>query len=105
MAFSRWLGSVIRTSRSSTKYYELGEEKESQTTWKTKSAVAEIKNAAGGLVVSDPGVLGGTPVFLVPLYPFGVFNVWRIMRSGAHDLERGGKTVWGGREYVLQARD
>src|SRR6266516_1971825 len=27
------------------------------------SAVAEIKNAAGGLVVSNPGILGGTPVF------------------------------------------
>jgi uncharacterized protein (DUF433 family) len=27
------------------------------------SAVAEIKNAAGGLVVSKPGILGGTPVF------------------------------------------
>ncbi|HMJ89594.1 MAG TPA: DUF433 domain-containing protein [Candidatus Acidoferrum sp.] len=27
------------------------------------SAVAEIKTAAGGLVVSKRGVLGGTPVF------------------------------------------
>ena len=27
------------------------------------SAVAEIKQAADGLVVSDPGILGGTPVF------------------------------------------
>jgi len=27
------------------------------------SAVAEIKSAAGGLVVSNPGILGGTPVF------------------------------------------
>jgi len=27
------------------------------------SAVAEIKKAAGGLVVSNPGILGGTPVF------------------------------------------
>ena len=27
------------------------------------SAVAEIKTAAGGLVVSNPGILGGTPVF------------------------------------------
>ncbi len=25
--------------------------------------VAEIKSAAGGLVVSNPGILGGTPVF------------------------------------------
>lgn len=27
------------------------------------STVAEIKTAAGGLVVSNPGILGGTPVF------------------------------------------
>jgi len=27
------------------------------------SALAEIKTAAGGLVVSNPGILGGTPVF------------------------------------------
>jgi len=27
------------------------------------SAVAEIKLAANGLVVSNPGILGGTPVF------------------------------------------
>ena len=27
------------------------------------SAVSEIKMAAGGLVVSNPGILGGTPVF------------------------------------------
>jgi uncharacterized protein (DUF433 family) len=27
------------------------------------SSVAEIKTAAGGLVVSNPGILGGTPVF------------------------------------------
>ncbi len=27
------------------------------------SAVAEIKTAAGGLVVSNPGILGGAPVF------------------------------------------
>jgi len=27
------------------------------------SAVAEVKTAAGGLVVSNPGILGGTPVF------------------------------------------
>ena len=27
------------------------------------SNVAEIKSAAGGLVVSNPGILGGTPVF------------------------------------------
>lgn len=26
-------------------------------------AIAEIKNAADGLVVSNPGILGGTPVF------------------------------------------
>ena len=26
-------------------------------------AVAEIKTAAAGLVVSNPGILGGTPVF------------------------------------------
>ncbi len=27
------------------------------------STVAEIKSAAGGLVVSNPGILAGTPVF------------------------------------------
>ena len=27
------------------------------------SDVAEIKTVAGGLVVSNPGILGGTPVF------------------------------------------
>ena len=27
------------------------------------NAVAEIKTGAGGLVVSNPGILGGTPVF------------------------------------------
>jgi uncharacterized protein (DUF433 family) len=27
------------------------------------SSVAEIRSAAGGLVVSNPGILGGTPVF------------------------------------------
>jgi len=27
------------------------------------SAVDELKRAAGGLVVSNPGILGGTPVF------------------------------------------
>jgi uncharacterized protein (DUF433 family) len=27
------------------------------------STVAEIKTAAGGLVVSNPAILGGTPVF------------------------------------------
>ena len=27
------------------------------------STVAEIKTAAGGLVVSNPGILGGMPVF------------------------------------------
>jgi uncharacterized protein (DUF433 family) len=27
------------------------------------SAVAEIKTAANGLVMSNPGILGGTPVF------------------------------------------
>ena len=27
------------------------------------SAIAEIKTAAGGLVVSNPGILAGTPVF------------------------------------------
>ena len=26
-------------------------------------AAAEIKSAAGGLVISNPGILGGTPVF------------------------------------------
>lgn len=30
---------------------------------KSMSTVAEIKTAAGGLVVSNPGILGGTPVF------------------------------------------
>ena len=29
----------------------------------TMNAVAEIKTGAGGLVVSNPGILGGTPVF------------------------------------------
>ena len=28
------------------------------------STVGEIKTAAGGLVLSNPGILGGTPVFL-----------------------------------------
>lgn len=27
------------------------------------STTAEVKTAAGGLVVSNPGVLGGTPIF------------------------------------------
>ena len=27
------------------------------------SVVAEVKTAAGGLVMSNPGILGGTPVF------------------------------------------
>ncbi len=27
------------------------------------SAAAEVKTAAGGLVMSNPGILGGTPVF------------------------------------------
>lgn len=27
------------------------------------NAVADIKSAAGGVVVSSPGILGGTPVF------------------------------------------
>jgi uncharacterized protein (DUF433 family) len=27
------------------------------------SAVAEVKTAGGGLVMSNPGILGGTPVF------------------------------------------
>jgi len=27
------------------------------------SSIAEIRSAAGGLVVSNPGILGGTPVF------------------------------------------
>jgi uncharacterized protein (DUF433 family) len=27
------------------------------------SAVVEVKTAAGGLVMSNPGILGGTPVF------------------------------------------
>src|SRR5438477_3783228 len=34
-----------------------------QFTFWFMSAVAEIKSAAGGLVVSNPGILGGTPVF------------------------------------------
>lgn len=29
----------------------------------TMNAVAEISTGAGGLVVSDPGILGGAPVF------------------------------------------
>jgi uncharacterized protein (DUF433 family) len=29
----------------------------------TMAAVAEIKTAAGGLVLSNPAILGGTPVF------------------------------------------
>ena len=32
-------------------------------TFRSVSIVAEHKSAAGGLVVSNPGVLGGTPVF------------------------------------------
>jgi uncharacterized protein (DUF433 family) len=32
-------------------------------TLETMSATAEIKTAGGGLVVSNPGILGGTPVF------------------------------------------
>lgn len=33
------------------------------------SAIAEIKTAAGGLVVSNPGILGGTPVFRATRLP------------------------------------
>jgi uncharacterized protein (DUF433 family) len=33
------------------------------------STVAEIKNAAEGLVVSNPGILGGTPVFRATRLP------------------------------------
>lgn len=34
-----------------------------QLNFHTMSTVAEIKTAAAGLVVSNPGILGGTPVF------------------------------------------
>jgi len=34
-----------------------------RTNFPLMNAVAEIKSAAGGLVVSNPGILGGTPVF------------------------------------------
>jgi len=33
------------------------------------SALAEIKTAAGGLVVSNPGILGGQPVFRATRLP------------------------------------
>lgn len=33
------------------------------------SVATEIKTAAGGLVVSNPGILGGTPVFCGTLLP------------------------------------
>src|SRR5687768_9646045 len=33
------------------------------TSLQTMNAVADIKTAARGLVVSNPGILGGTPVF------------------------------------------
>jgi uncharacterized protein (DUF433 family) len=36
---------------------------------KSMSTVAEIKTAAGGLVVSNPGILGGTPVFCATRLP------------------------------------
>jgi uncharacterized protein (DUF433 family) len=31
--------------------------------FRTMAAVAEIRTAAGGLVLSNPAILGGTPVF------------------------------------------
>ena len=36
-------------------------------------AIAEIKTAAGGLVVSNPGILGGTPVFRGTRMPVQTF--------------------------------
>ena len=34
-----------------------------RTNFEPVNSVSEIKTAAGGLVVSNPGILGGTPVF------------------------------------------
>lgn len=56
------------------------------------------------LVIGACYAISSTPVRYAPLYPLGAWNVWRIMQEAAADTERGVKTVWGGREYVLKAR-
>lgn len=48
--------------------------------------------------------MGSTPLAYVLLYPLGAWHVGGIQARAATDLRRGGKTVWGGREYPLAER-
>lgn len=48
--------------------------------------------------------MGGQPVRSVLLFPAGCLEVGRILRRGAEVLRTGEPVVWGGRQYVLEAR-
>jgi len=41
--------------------------------FKSVNALDEIKSAAGGMVISNPGILGGTPVFRGTRLPVQTF--------------------------------
>lgn len=63
-----------------------------------------------GLVMMFIGLLAAyrmsrTPMWAVVGYPIGAWMTGTILRNAAETLRRGGKTRWGGREYVLRARE
>lgn len=51
-------------------------------------------------VYRDQGVHPGWAL----TYPFGAGHVAAILREAARDLERGTKTIWGGREYAREVK-
>ena len=48
--------------------------------------------------------MGRQPVLALLQFPRGCMEVSRILRRGAEVLRTGEPVVWGGREYVLEAR-
>jgi glycosyltransferase involved in cell wall biosynthesis len=65
--------------------------------------------AAAGLILQAVALgwmakMGRQPIRTLFLHPMGCLEVAGILRSGADLLLRGEPVVWGGREYVLEAR-
>jgi chlorobactene glucosyltransferase len=45
------------------------------------------------------------PLWCIPLYPLGAWQVGAILRESANDLVEGVPVRWGGKEYLREARD
>ena len=44
------------------------------------------------------------PLWYVPLYPIGAWQIGAILKGAAADLRAGVPVRWGGREYIREAR-